>query len=111
MGFVGEIECQLRASNFRLGSGMSGLAEEIMEASILDLRRKMADILRALDRNETVKITYRGRRRAVLIPAGPSAEQQKRSLTAHCAFGMWKDRRDMTDVTAYVRRLRQNRAV
>lgn len=31
-----------------------------MEASILDLRRRMADVLRGLDRNESVKILYRG---------------------------------------------------
>jgi antitoxin (DNA-binding transcriptional repressor) of toxin-antitoxin stability system len=79
-----------------------------MKASILDLRRRMADVMRALDRNEPVKILYRGREKAVLIPTrrkngkGPS-------MNDHPAFGIWKDNENLRDVDAYVRRLRKSR--
>jgi antitoxin (DNA-binding transcriptional repressor) of toxin-antitoxin stability system len=79
-----------------------------MEASILDLRRRMAEVLRALDRNESVKILYRGRQRAILIPAG-APDQQGRSVSSLPAFGMWKDYDALTDVAAHVRKLRQKR--
>jgi hypothetical protein len=32
-----------------------------------------------------------------------------KSAKSHPAFGMWKDRKDMKDVAAYVRRLRRGR--
>jgi antitoxin (DNA-binding transcriptional repressor) of toxin-antitoxin stability system len=79
-----------------------------MKASILDLRRRMADVLRALDRNEPVKILYRGRERAVLLPArGPWREGA--AIGDHPAFGMWKTRTDLKEVAAYVRALRKGR--
>jgi antitoxin (DNA-binding transcriptional repressor) of toxin-antitoxin stability system len=79
-----------------------------MKASILDLRRRMAEVLRALDRNETVKIFYRGRERAVLIPSGMS-QGVTPPAKSHPAFGIWKDRDDLDDVPAYVRSLRRGR--
>jgi antitoxin (DNA-binding transcriptional repressor) of toxin-antitoxin stability system len=79
-----------------------------MEASILDLRRRMAEVLRALDRNESVKILYRGRQRAVLIPTGPS-DGQRRSVSSLPAFGIWKDYKTVADVPAHVRKLRRSR--
>ena len=39
-----------------------------MEASILDLRYRMKDILKALDRNEVVKILYHGKLKGSIIP-------------------------------------------
>jgi hypothetical protein len=79
-----------------------------MKASILDLRRRMAEVLRALDRNETVKILYRGRERAILIPSGTSGKGAPPARN-HPAFGIWKDRDDLADVPAHVRRLRKGR--
>lgn len=79
-----------------------------MEASIVDLRRRMAEVLRALDRNESVKILYRGQPRAVLVPAGPR-KPRSGSVTRHPAFGIWKDHDGLGDVHTYVRALRRNR--
>ena len=79
-----------------------------MKASILDLRRRMADVLRALDRNESVTILYRGRARAILIPAGARGSERS-PVGDHPAFGMWKDRQDLHDVAAHVRKLRKGR--
>ncbi len=41
-----------------------------MKASIVDLRYRMNDILRALERNEDVSILSRGRLKGVIKPAG-----------------------------------------
>lgn len=79
-----------------------------MKATILDLRRRMAEVLRALDRNETVTILYRGRIKAILIPAS-QGQRTPGSVREHPAFGMWRDRSDMEDVAGYVRRLREAR--
>ena len=80
-----------------------------MKASIVDLRRRMGDVLRALDRNETVKILYRGRERAIMIPSG-STHRQSGPISEHPAFGMWKDRRDMEGIEDHMRRLREGRS-
>jgi antitoxin (DNA-binding transcriptional repressor) of toxin-antitoxin stability system len=79
-----------------------------MEASILDLRRRMAEVLRSLDRNERVKILYRGRQKAILIPAN-SAGKKRHSVSSHPAFGMWKDNPALEDASGYVRKLRKRR--
>ena len=79
-----------------------------MRASILDLRRRMKYVLRALERNEPVTILYRGKKKAVMYPA--SEENRERlPLTAHPAFGMWEGREDMQDVDRYVREIRKGR--
>jgi antitoxin (DNA-binding transcriptional repressor) of toxin-antitoxin stability system len=89
---------------------MCTLEKEVgpMKASILDLRRRMSEVLRALDQNEPVTIFYRGKKKAVLYPA----EQVRRTATRvseHRAFAMWRDREDMQDVGEVVRRLRKTR--
>jgi len=79
-----------------------------MRASILDLRRRMSEILKALDRNESVTILHRGRERGILHPLR-ARSRKGLSLIKHEAFGMWKDRRDLQDVPAAVRRMRKGR--
>ncbi len=81
-----------------------------MKATFLDLRRRMSEVLQALDRNERVTIFYRGRKRAILVPAGgDTAGSEPVSASAHPAFGMWADREGLDDVAAHVRDLRQGR--
>ncbi len=77
-----------------------------MKASILDLRRRMRDVLRALDRNESVTIYYRGKEKAVLTP---SRHQTDNSVKDHEAFGMWQYRDETADVDGYVHNLRKGR--
>ena len=75
-----------------------------MKVSVLDLGRRMKEILRALERNESVTILYRGRPKGIIQPlAGTKARGKVRN---DFAFGMWKDRKDMRDVNAFVRALR-----
>ena len=78
-----------------------------MKASILDLRRRMGDVLKSLERNEPVSIMYRGKEKGIIYPTrlkdGPVSVEQ------HPAFGMWKDRDDLSDVDQAVRSLRKGR--
>lgn len=79
-----------------------------MKATVLDLRRSMPEILRALERNEPVTLIHRGKPKGVIYPA---AESRNKTLliTEHPAFGMWKNRKDMTDAGEYVRNSRKGR--
>ena len=77
-----------------------------MKASFLDLRRRMREVLHALERNESVTILYRGKERAVLVPVNRDEREAGRT-SEHPAFGMWAEREDMRDVEGYVRELRQ----
>ena len=80
-----------------------------MRASIVDLRYHMKDVLRAIDRGESVTVLYRGKERARLVPSGEKAGQTLVNPSDHPACGMWKDREDMADPVAYIRKLRQPR--
>ena len=80
-----------------------------MKASILDLRRRMGDVLRALERNEPVTILYRGKPKGILYPA--TRENQGCSVSEHPAFGMWKDHAGLKDVEKVVCDLRKGRYV
>jgi len=80
-----------------------------MEASIVDLRYRMKDVLRAIDRGETVTVTYRGKEKARLVPSNAAAGSTPVNLRDHPFVGMWKDREDMADPVAYIRKLRQPR--
>ncbi len=79
-----------------------------MKATVVDLRRRTKEIIEALDRGEEVTITYRGEEKGVIVPSG-RGNARRVSASELPAFGMWKDREDMRDVNAYVRRLRRGR--
>lgn len=79
-----------------------------MKASILDLRYKMKEILQALDRNESVTLTYRGIEKGIIVPI-QKQRKQKQSAAEHCAFGIWKNHSDKADVDRYIRNLRKGR--
>ena len=84
-----------------------------MNASIVDLRYRMKDVLRAIDRGETVSVLYRGVEKARLVPVGLDHEKSA-PLGARAKdqpfFGLWKDRDDLADPVAYVRKIREPRA-
>ena len=56
-----------------------------MKATVVDLRYKMNDVLKALDRNEKVTVLYRGKVKGVLVPA---EEKKHTKITEHPFFGM-----------------------
>jgi len=79
-----------------------------MQVSIVDLRRRMPEVLRALSHNEVVTILYRGKPRGKIYPVN-EPKIKRRPVWEQPAFGMWKDRKDMKDVEQFVRRLRKAR--
>lgn len=56
-----------------------------MKASIVDLRYKTNDILKALDRNESVTVLYHGKVKGVIKPV---REKSKLKIKDHPFFGM-----------------------
>ena len=58
-----------------------------MEASIVDLRYKMNDVLKALERNEKVTVSYRGKVKAVLL-SSPISDKPTQKISEHPFFGM-----------------------
>jgi antitoxin (DNA-binding transcriptional repressor) of toxin-antitoxin stability system len=79
-----------------------------MKASIVDLRYHMKDVLRAIDRGETVTVLYRGKEKARLVPIAAKGKAVRAEDTPMC--GMWKDREDMADPVAYVRKMRSEKS-
>jgi antitoxin (DNA-binding transcriptional repressor) of toxin-antitoxin stability system len=77
-----------------------------MKASVLDLRRKMSAVLKAIDQNESVTLTNHGKDNAI---HKPSKGKKTASPQHHPAFGMWADRSDLADVPAKIRALRKGR--
>ena len=59
-----------------------------MKASIVDLRYKTNDILKALDRNESVTILYHGKIKGIIKPA---REKSVSKVKDHPFFAMYKD--------------------
>ncbi|MCX6591658.1 MAG: hypothetical protein NTZ56_09050 [Acidobacteria bacterium] len=83
-----------------------------MKATVTDLRLRLKDVLAALDRGEPVTLTYRGKDRAQIKPVQnvrPDWEERLRKMQAHPAIGMWANREDMKDPTAYIMKMRESR--
>ena len=59
--------------------------ETAMKASIVDLRYKTKDILKALERNESVTVLYHGKVKGVIRPA---KEKSALKVKKHPFFGM-----------------------
>jgi len=75
-----------------------------MNASILDLRYKTRDILRALENRESVIILYHGKPRGTILPLRGDT---KARVCEHRFFGMRA--KDKASVTAVMSRLRSGR--
>lgn len=59
-----------------------------MKASIVDLRYKTNDILKALDRNESVTVLYHGKIKGVIKPV---REKSELKIKDHPFFGMYEE--------------------
>lgn len=55
-----------------------------MEATIVELRYRMNDVLKALDRNESVSVLYRGKIKGILRPVSKATSAK---VVAHGFFG------------------------
>ena len=59
-----------------------------MKATIVQLRYKMKEVLRALERNESVQVLYRGEVKGTIVPV----KRKKKNISKdHPTFGMWAD--------------------
>jgi len=56
-----------------------------MQATVVDLRYRMNDVLKALDRNEDVDILYRGKTKGVLMARAKSSGKK---VSEHPFFNM-----------------------
>ena len=81
-----------------------------MKASFVDLRKRSKEIVRALDRNQSVTLFYRGKAKGVIVPAA-SPPDKAVSVLDHRAFGMWRDRAELKSVPVIVAELRKARHV
>ena len=75
-----------------------------MEASVVDLRYKMNDVLKAVDRNEEVKILYHGKLKAIIKPI---VSKKKTKMEDLPFFGMYSD--DSNSVEKIMSELRRRR--
>ncbi len=82
------------------------LGDKYMKVTALEIRKCMPEIISALERNEEVTLSYRGKDKAVIRPI---TSGKKTSLNNHPALGMWKDRDELDNVDAYIRNLRKGR--
>ena len=77
-----------------------------MDASILDLRYKMNDVLQALNRREKVRILYHGKLKGEIIPSKSAVTIKTEN---HALFGLTKNETDNpSEVVATLRRRRAN---
>jgi len=75
-----------------------------MKATIVQLRYKMKDVLRALERNESVEVLHRGVVKGTIVPV----KRKKQHISEdHPTFGMWAD--DQRSVEEIMEELRKPR--
>ncbi|MFT3989896.1 MAG: hypothetical protein QM680_00660 [Luteolibacter sp.] len=78
-----------------------------MKASVMDLRYKTKDVLRALEAHEEIILTHRGTTKGKIIPV-EEHDVSAPDLSSHPAIGMWKD--DAETVSAMIQRIRKPRS-
>ncbi|MGR3177251.1 MAG: type II toxin-antitoxin system Phd/YefM family antitoxin [Candidatus Anammoxibacter sp.] len=77
-----------------------------MEASVIDLRYNMKEVIKALDRNEEVKVLYHGKIKGVIMPTNLKIVK---GVKKHPFFGMLKDEnRKVGEIMNVLRRKRYN---
>jgi antitoxin (DNA-binding transcriptional repressor) of toxin-antitoxin stability system len=78
-----------------------------MKASVMDLRYRTKEVLRALDAKEEIVLTHRGRAKGKIVPM--AAESSARiKVASHEAVGMWAD--ELETVAEKLLRIRKPRA-
>ena len=71
-----------------------------MKATVVDLRYRMKEVLKALDRNEEVSILYHGKIKGTIRPA---QNQKKLSVREHSFFNMSSAERSVEEEMAELR--------
>jgi len=78
-----------------------------MKASLLDLRRQTNKVVEAIDKNQQVTLTRRGKTFAVISPVG--SKNTAISAKNHPAFGMHEKPKSKSAVLDEVKKIRSNR--
>jgi antitoxin (DNA-binding transcriptional repressor) of toxin-antitoxin stability system len=76
-----------------------------MQATIVDLRYRMKEVLQTLNRNEEVTVCYRGRKIATILPLRD--KKRKTRVKDHAFFGILKKKK--ISVTKQMEKLRGSR--
>jgi hypothetical protein len=71
-----------------------------MKASVVDLRYRMNEILKAIDRNEEVTILYHGKVKGVIKP---KLSRARRRISDHPFFNMYSSKQTVQEVMANLR--------
>jgi len=71
-----------------------------MKASVVDLRYRMNEILKAIDRNEEVTILYHGKVKGVIKP---KISESRRRISDHPFFNMYQSKKPVPEVMADLR--------
>lgn len=79
-----------------------------MNISVNTLSRRLPEVIEALDKNERVVLSHEGKEIALLQPVS-AIEDEIQRIKNHPAVGMWADREDMEDPTAWVHEKRRQR--
>ncbi len=75
-----------------------------MKASVVDLRYRMNDILRAVDRNEEVTILYHGKVKGVIKPSlSPNLKNAGKRISDHPFFNMSPPKKTVAGMMADLR--------
>lgn len=74
-----------------------------------ELRSHARMLLDAVQRGETVTITYRGRPSARVVRIEDTESTERATAADSELFGLWADRDDLGEVAAHVRALRRSR--
>ena len=77
-----------------------------MKASIVDLRYRMKEVLKALRRKEAVHILYHGKEAGVIVP--PQKETRKK-VSEHPFFGLSKNKASQKEIEKEMQKLRGSR--
>lgn len=72
-----------------------------MKASVIDLRYRMKEILKAIDRHEEVTILYHGKVKGVIRP---EVSGRRRRISDHPFFNMYQSKKAVNDVISDLRR-------
>ncbi len=77
-----------------------------MESTAKDLRFNTKELLETVRRGEEVVITYRGKPCAKLVPLNKNKNSMEHENEL---FGVWKNNKEVEDVSEYVDNLRKGR--
>lgn len=82
-----------------------------MEVSVKELRKQPGRIISMVGSGNSITITMRGKPAAKIVPLDEPVKEKNTFDDELFAFGMWKDREDMKDPSAFVADLRKGRSL